>query len=140
MSRNLLLLATALAAASALSPAHAGDVYQWKDAKGVTHFTQTPPASGAYVHRVIQDNGTGTSSATINDKPVATAAPAQTPAATGTNAQCERARQNIATLQGKAPVTMDSDGDGKPDKTLSDADRANQLALAQATVKANCGG
>ena len=41
-------------------------------------------------------------------------------------------------LQGKAAVQLDSDGDGKPDKTLSDADRANQLQLAQATLKVSC--
>lgn len=140
MSRTLLLLATAIAASTVLLPARAGDVYQWKDANGVVHYSQSPPASGAYVHRVIRDSGSDIAAAT----PAATPQPANPPAATAAgnaqDAQCARARQNTTTLQGSAPVTMDSDGDGKPDKTLTDAERVDQLALAQATVKANCGG
>jgi hypothetical protein len=34
---------------------------------------------------------------------------------------------------------MDSDGDGKADKTLSDAERTSQIELARSTLKAyNC--
>ena len=41
---------TALVATLALSAAptvFAGEVYQWKDANGVTHYSQTPPAQEA---------------------------------------------------------------------------------------------
>lgn len=102
----------------------AGDVYQWKDAHGITQYSSTPPASGAYKVRVIQNDGQAQAAA----EP---AKPAENPA-------CEIARKNVVTLQGKAAVQMDSDGDGKPDKVLSVDDRANQLQLAQATLKATC--
>ena len=58
-------------------------------------------------------------------------APAENPA-------CTTARNNIALLNSKQNVRIDSNGDGKPDKALSDSDRANQLALAQATLNASC--
>ena len=104
--------------------AQAGDVYQWKDARGVTQYSSTPPASGAYKTRVIRNDG-------LSQVAVDAAKPAENPA-------CAIARKNVETLQGKAPVQMDSNGDGKPDKVLSDDDRANQLQLAQATLKVNC--
>ena len=41
-------LSTALLAVSVLAApaAFAGEVYQWKDAGGVTHYSQTPPSQG----------------------------------------------------------------------------------------------
>ncbi|MFL6593124.1 MAG: DUF4124 domain-containing protein [Luteimonas sp.] len=122
MHRLIPAFATGLIAACAFATAVAGDVYQWKDAKGVTHYGSVPPASGAYKVRAV--NGTDPS------LPVA-AKPAENPA-------CAIARKNVELLQGKAAVQLDSDGDGKPDKTLSDADRANQLQLAQSTLKVSC--
>ena len=41
-------------------------------------------------------------------------------------------------LQAQAPVLMDSDGDGKPDKILSDEDRAKHLQVAQSALKGRC--
>ena len=114
--------AIGLVAACVCATAFAGDVYQWKDAKGVTHYGSTPPSTGAYKIRNL--NGT--------DPAVpATPKPAEDPA-------CAIARKNVEILQGKAAVQVDSNGDGKADKTLSDDDRANQMQLAQATLKANC--
>ncbi|WP_036136034.1 DUF4124 domain-containing protein [Luteimonas mephitis] len=109
----------------AASTACAGDLYQWKDANGVTHYSQTPPASGSYTER--------TESGRASARPVetATAKPAE-------SAQCTTARANIAMLESKGAVQQDSDGDGKPDKTLDDTERANQLELARALLKANC--
>jgi hypothetical protein len=122
MHRLIPALATGLIAACACATAIAGDVYQWKDAKGVTHYGSTPPATGAYKTRVV--NGT-------DPALPAPAKPAENPA-------CAIARKNVELLQGKSAVQVDSDGDGKPDKTLTDADRANQMQLAQATLKASC--
>jgi len=111
---------------AAFSPASAGEVYQWKDAKGVTHYSQTPPPQGAYQQRDISSAGRPTQATT------------QVAKAATDNPQCTTARKNIEALKGQAAVQQDTDGDGKPDKTLSDADRANQLELALATVKATC--
>lgn len=104
----------------------AGEVYQWKDARGVTHFAQSPPPKGAYQQRVITHSG--------NPAPVTTAANVTV----ADNPQCTTARNNITALQGKTEVQQDTDGDGKPDKTLSDTERTGQMELAQAAVKAYC--
>lgn len=126
--RNALMLSVGLVLASASLCASAGDVYQWKDAHGVTQYSSTPPASGAFKVRTIHDNGQAGSEV---DASTTIAKPAESP-------NCITARSNIALLQSKTPVQMDSDGDGTPDKQLSDDDRANQLQLAQASMKVNC--
>ena len=106
--------------------ATANDVYQWKDANGVTHYSQTPPANSTYKTHA-------TRAANSANQPVDAAANAPVE-----STQCTTARANIAMLEGKDVVQQDTNGDGKPDKTLSDADRANQLELARAMLKANC--
>jgi len=112
-----------LLAFSVAATAAAGNVYQWKDAHGVTQYASTPPAKGAYKTRAIRDNEVQA---------------ATTPAPPAENPACAIARKNMEVLQGKAAVQVDSNGDGKPDKILSDTDRANQMQLAQATLKVNC--
>jgi hypothetical protein len=130
MQRSLIApfgLAIALAAASAA--AAAGEIYQWKDAKGVTHYSETPPPGGTnYQQREISSGGQAQAS-----QQVAAVAPVET-------AQCTNARKNIEALKNKGDVQQDTDGDGKADKTLTDADRANEMELALATVKATCVG
>ncbi|MGH8030793.1 MAG: DUF4124 domain-containing protein [Luteimonas sp.] len=115
---TLLLSATATAALG-------GEVYQWKDASGVTHYSQTPPPKGAYQLRAIGDRR-GTEPA------------AQAATASKESPQCATARNNIEVLQGTGAVQQDSDDDGKPDKTLGPEERASQLELARATLKATC--
>lgn len=116
-------LLTSLAGASAL--AAAGNLYQWKDAKGVTHYSDKPPTDEQYKGRRINDHG----------------APVQTATPVGesiVDPQCQTARRNLEVLQGKGTVQQDLDGDGKPDKTLDDSERENQRALAQAAANAYC--
>ena len=102
----------------------AGKIYQWKDAKGVTHFSDSPPPGGQARDRVIDVRG----------EPVA-AAPA---GKSVENPSCTAAKRNLEVLAEKTPVQMDSDGDGKPDKTLSEDDRSTQRGFAEAAVKAYC--
>lgn len=137
MKRIALAAALALAGLSVVHAQQpASEVYQWKDANGITHYSQTPPANGTYTQRVISHNGSAA--------PVAQAAASGTTSAdaavtsASSNPQCATARGNIAVLEGQAAVQQDTDGDGKPDKTLSDAERAGQMELAQAAVKAYC--
>ena len=103
-------------------PLAAQQVYKWKDAKGVTQYTSTPPVAGGYESRQVDQH---------QAPPVAAAKRAEDPA-------CAQARSNLVLLQGKSKLQVDSDGDGKPDKTLSDADRADQMALTEATIKVKC--
>jgi hypothetical protein len=123
---GVLLAAAGHGAAHAQQPA--AEVYQWQDANGVTHFSQTPPATGAYQQRAITDTGSAA--------PVAQAS--TTAAAAAESSQCTTARSNIEALQGDTAVQQDTDGDGKPDKVLDAAERAAQLEFAQAAVKAFC--
>lgn len=121
MQRLALGMALCLAAAAV----SAQSAYQWKDANGVTQYSSTPPPSGAYKVRAVSSHG-------------ASIAATATAAQPTESAQCTTARANLKVLQGKGAVQIDSNGDGKPDKTLTEADRGNQAALAEATLKANC--
>ena len=103
----------------------AGEVYQWKDAKGVTHYSQTPPSQGKFQARSIYQRQPAAGGQT------AVAAPAESP-------QCTTARNNIDLIQSGAKLKMDSDGDGKPDRDLSDSDRDKQLQIAQTVARVNC--
>ena len=126
MRRIPVLAIAGLSALCLAAAVHAGEVYQWKDANGVTHYSQTPPAKGQYQQRAITHRGAS--------QPVAAA-----PAAAQENPQCTAARDNLRTLQAGTPV-HEADADGKPGRKLSDAERASQTELANAAIKAYCGG
>ncbi|GAB3059496.1 DUF4124 domain-containing protein [Stenotrophomonas tumulicola] len=111
---SCLLLATA--------PAWAGQVYKWKDANGVTQYSETPPPGNSFeTRKLARDPGT---------QPAVDQAPVP--------AQCTTARDNLALLEGSGQVMQDTDGDGKADSPLDDSQRANQRALAEAAAKAYC--
>ena len=111
-----------LSLASAPALAEQQRVYQWKDANGVTHYTDTPPPQ-THESRDIDDRGT----------------PAEAPKAKVEEIrQCMDARANLQRLQGGQAVGIDTNGDGKADRNLSADERASQLELNQAAVKAYC--
>ena len=105
-------------------PALAGEVYQWKDAKGVTHYSDSPPPNQTHKSRAIDQKGNP--AVTVAAKPVVA------------NANCTNARSNLAIFRGKAEVVLDENKDGKPDRNLTAQERANRLHLAEAGVKAYC--
>ena len=105
-------------------PAAAGEVYQWKDAKGVTHYADSPPPNQSSKSRAINQQGSAVVAATA--KPVAV------------NADCSNARANLTVLQGKGEVGIDEDKDGKADRSLTTTERANRLLLAEAGIKTYC--
>lgn len=116
-------LGLALLAASAA--AGAGNLYKWKDANGVTHYSEKPPEGRQYDTRRIDAR--------------AGVAPAETPEARPESDACTAARRNLEVLGGSGPVVMqDTDGDGKPDTPLDEGQRAAQKNLADAAVKAYC--
>lgn len=118
----LIASVAALAASGGLQAG--GQVYKWKDANGVTHYSENPPPNGQYTSRVfIHAQRKGLEP----DKPAASE-----------SAQCATARSNVALLQGGGRVQRDSDGDGKPDTDLTPAERSNQLQLAQMVLRTNC--
>ncbi|MFT4247790.1 MAG: DUF4124 domain-containing protein [Pseudomonas sp.] len=115
-------LGLALLAASAA--AGATNLYKWKDANGVSHYSEKPPEGQRYDTRRIDVRAGVT-------PPEATAPQAE-------SAACSTARNNLDVLGGSGPVMQDTDGDGKPDATLDEGQRAAQKNLADAAVKAYC--
>ncbi|HEY0334694.1 MAG TPA: DUF4124 domain-containing protein [Stenotrophomonas sp.] len=114
---GLLLLAAASAGAT--------DLYKWKDANGVTHFTETPPPTGQrYEARRIDNNG-GLAVAESADP-------------TPESPRCLDARKNLKVLAEAKHVMQDTDGDGKGDVPLEENQRAAQRELGEAAIKAYC--
>jgi len=110
------------------TPAFAAKVYQWKDDKGVTHYSDAPPPDQNIKGRNVADKaGTSAQAAAPAAKPVV-------------NANCSNARSNLSVLQGGGQVGIDEDKDGKPDRSLNDSERANRTALAEAQIKTYCEG
>ncbi|MGY3265985.1 MULTISPECIES: DUF4124 domain-containing protein [unclassified Lysobacter] len=102
-------------------PAVAGQVYTWKDAKGVTHYADAPPAGQKMAAR------------TFGEHPVAPAAPKAV-----ANSDCSNSRSNLTLLQGNGKVGVDEDKDGKADRELTAAERAARLKVAEGQVELYC--
>ncbi|TDK30013.1 DUF4124 domain-containing protein [Luteimonas terrae] len=138
MRRTFVIVLALLAAA----PLAASEIYTWKDARGVTHYSETPPPAGT---RFEVRRMAGTTPPSTPSTP-ATPAPAATPAAaTAANAnasaggdagQCDLARKNVAALKAEGAVQQVG-ADGKP-RELSANERTDQLALSEAAVRAYC--
>lgn len=127
---------TALALLIVAAPLAASEVYSWKDARGVTHYSQTPPPAGTRFE-VRNVHGNAASSTPVTPAPAAAlAAAATTTNAGGDNTQCELARTNVAALKGEGAVQQ-LGADGKP-RALAGSERADQLALSEAAVRAYC--
>ncbi|MEH6420877.1 DUF4124 domain-containing protein [Pseudomonas sp. CGJS7] len=125
--RALPALGLSLALAVLASAATATELYQWKDAQGVTHYSDSPPPSqsGQVKNRVIKSKtGTPTQTASVS--------------ATSESTQCLNARGNLKQLQSSAQVGVDNNGDGKPDNVLDAKQRQAQIDLAQSSIRAYC--
>ncbi|KAF1708973.1 DUF4124 domain-containing protein [Pseudoxanthomonas kalamensis DSM 18571] len=125
--RTLFSLSVLLATVLVATPlaAQSTKVYQWKDSSGVTHYSDSPPPGQRPKERRIDTRGSAVAEAQDEEKP-------------DESPQCKQARFNLQALSSSSPVQQDTDGDGKPDKILTDAERGNQKALAEAAVKAYC--
>lgn len=127
MPSRTIRLSMGLAALLLTLPAFAGKVYQWKDAKGVTHYSDSPPPARQGVkNRLLKD-----------------AAPASTPtqaAAKPTEEDdCAIARKNLEQLKSASgPVGFDADGDGKLDKEMSAEERAQQVRKSEWMLNNEC--
>lgn len=110
---------------TAVGLVQAAPVYQWKDANGVTHYSDKPPAGEQYKDRRIDPRG----------EPVAQTEPAgksvQSP-------ECQQARKNLEVLNTSSRV-LQAGADGKPTgEPLNAQQLANQRTLAEAAQKAYC--
>jgi hypothetical protein len=115
-----------LAALLLALPVFAGQVYQWKDASGVTHFSDAPPPDKQnYQNRNLKDEPG-------QSEPTATKPPE--------DSNCVTARKNLENLKSDKPVGLDANGDGQPDREMSAEDRASQVAQTEQTLKSYCSG
>ena len=138
-SAILLLVGLILAAAASA----ANPVYKWKDSRGHSHYSQSPPQDQKY--QTIMPTGVSTdSSATAPPAAMAVAKASDdasmaglTPALVMRKKNCDTARANISTLNAHASVTSDINGDGKA-VTLNVAQHNAALAEAGKQVDLYC--
>lgn len=114
----LLLLGTAATASAA-------NLYKWKDANGVTQYSERPPAGKQFETRRITASG-------------ASVAEPEVSAEAGESEQCLGARRNLQLLNGNGPVSQGVGADGKPGAPLEDTQRAAQKQLAEAAAAVYC--
>ncbi|MGO4551496.1 DUF4124 domain-containing protein [Lysobacter sp. 2RAF19] len=157
MNRSIRLLVGACVLLS-FAPAFAQAVYTWKDDKGVTHYSDSPPPAGAKKKnvRTAQDPvSAATPVAAVKPADAADAAAkpdnaadqaaqqaAQQAIADKQAAQrdqaCKQAQANLAVLNSQAGVSVDRDGDGKADAVLDDKGRQQEVQAMQSVATANC--
>ena len=114
----------------AATPLLAQTVYQWKDAKGVTHYSDSPPPASQSKAGATKRELHGARAATAD---------ASTPLQAD-NAECAQARLNLTRLQGSTEVGLDKDRDGKIDAPMTADDRTRQVELVRAAIKVHCPG
>ena len=117
-------LAAVAVALLACGIASAGDVYQWKDAKGVTHYSDAPPPKGQYQARDVSHRDVEETTASVSASPVPV-----------TNQNCALAKTNLDRLKTGGDMGLDANGDGQPDAPFSDAERTRQTQMAEAKIK-----
>ena len=130
--------------------ASAQQIYKWKDANGVTHFSQTPPSSGMHYTKMqltgepdvssnpppASDNGDNTEPGTSAPQQTAPASSTQPDTASNRAELRKQLSSNIGLLQSKQPVV--TGGDNGKQTVMSDNARESQLATAQAQQAQYC--
>jgi hypothetical protein len=143
--------AIGLALACIAGFASAQQIYKWKDANGVTHFSQTPPPSSGTRYTKMHlagepdvssnpppasDNGGNTEPGDGGAQQTAPASSSQPDTASNRAALCKQLDSNISLLQSKQPVVTGG-GSGKQE-VMSDNAREAQLATARAQQAQYC--
>ncbi|HXS73971.1 MAG TPA: DUF4124 domain-containing protein [Rhodanobacteraceae bacterium] len=152
MSR-LLAPAVLAVAALALAASAGAQVYKWKDASGIVHYSDAPPTNGTNYQKVRLSSNTATpvsatpvtaASAAAGAVPAAGAQPAPASTAkipdTADNRAklCKDLSNNITLLDSSQPLTA---GDASsPQQNMSDVQRRQELATARAQKQLYCAG
>ena len=130
-----------LALLMAVCPLAFGQAYKWKDAQGVTHYSDSPPPAGTKVEK-IKTSGVVIPPAGNPVPAVASTAAAKPTPSTVTDTPanraklCEQLRKNADTLSKEKNVSVD-DGKGGS-KPLDDAGRARQVETTEAQITLYC--
>lgn len=133
----------AIAALVCAGDANAQKFYKWKDADGVTHYTETPPPEGQQADRVAVNAAPAApieADEPADGEPRDPSLPAEARSSTAVeqrSAACITARSNLSTLETNPFVTMDKDGDGKQELLTVDEQNA-QIARAREQVSSLC--
>lgn len=128
----------------------AQQIYTWKDANGVTHFSQTPPTNGTHYTKLHLTNAPEVSSnpppsaGAVNSHEHAEPGSSQAAAAEATQPDtpanreqlCKQLASNIGILESKQPVVT-GNASGKQ-TVMSDDAREQQLATAKAQQAQYC--
>ena len=118
--RHAAVVVVACLLATGIAGAQSHGVYKWKDARGVTHYTDTPPPKAGY-------------------QAVAPTAAARVQPPAKPDPRCADARTNVDRIRNSpGEVGPDANGDGQPDVVLDAAQRARQLQAAEAQVARYC--
>lgn len=145
--KSAALLVAALVGASFISAAVVAEdqIYKWRDAQGVWHFSSNAP-EGTNAQRVSIRHSTTVVAAdpvpvTGEDGTTAVTPPT---AAAGTagmigpkSANCKSAKDAVTILTASPKVMMDADGDGKQEE-LTAQQHIEELERRKAQVKAYC--
>lgn len=139
---SILMLLFAIGVLAYAGAMAADAVYKWKDAKGQSHYSQTPPQGQKY--ETITPAGDSTpspstpgtySSQTTGAAPAASAKPSPNLAMRLKN--CETARSNVAALTNNPTAPIDTSGAGKP-APVTPAVRSAELDRAKQQVSQYC--
>jgi hypothetical protein len=137
MRRLALATCLALLTLAATGPVAAQQYYKWKDANGVTHYTKTPPPAGTEAERLAVQAAPASPAAAPDAEAPAQGDGMTAEATQKRGAACEAARNNLTTLQDNPFVSLDKDGDGKPELLTTEEHNA-QLAIAREQVRTLC--
>ena len=144
--RRIILTGSFLLAIS--SPLMAGQIYQWVDAKGQTHYSAQPPQG---VQSTLVSTGSGTGKI---KPPAASTAVTQQPATEDPQKAidaevkqdvakqqaelkqyCEEMRTNLAQLENNPRILIEENGQSR---RLGEDERQAQIAEAKKSIKENC--
>lgn len=135
----LLLLATVISTGALAED----QIFKWRDAQGVWHFSSNAP-EGVGAERVSIRHSQTVLAPDTKPAPTDDAASATATASTGKggiigpqSANCKAAQDAVAVLSNNPRVAMDSNGDGKQEE-LSAQQQLDELELRREQAKVYC--
>ncbi|MEO8002269.1 MAG: DUF4124 domain-containing protein [Arenimonas sp.] len=110
---------------------NAGEVYKWRDKDGNIHYSDVEPPKQPTERKVVKAK---------DGKPLTPEQLAAKDKADKTKirqAECDKAKANVATISGTGKILMDLNHDGKPQE-ITPEQRASQTEVMKAAVVINC--